>query len=91
MNFRLAGLPPSRRILAVMETDAPELPRVAENERARFLLQDEMVMFAGAKAGQLDPQFAAHPEVNPQPVITGETKEHLLAPGNGALQSLPNE
>jgi len=90
MNFRLAGLPPSRRILAVMETDTPELPRVAEDERALFLLQDEMVMFAGAEAGRLDPQFAAHPEVDSQPVIT-ETKEHLLAPRDGALHSLPND
>jgi hypothetical protein len=65
----------------MVKTDTAKLARVAEDESARSLLQHKMVIFSRLESFGLDPQFAAHPEVNPEPVIVGEFKKHLFAAG----------
>ncbi len=74
-----------------MKTDPAKLPRVAEDERLFRLLQDKMIMFAGVKAGLFRAKVAAHPEVNPEPVVPGKDEQHLFSPGVRAQQFLPNE
>ena len=74
-----------------MKTDPSKLPRIAKNQRALLLLQDEMIVFPSAKSGGLDPQLAAHAEVNPEPVIAREDEEHLFPTRFRAEEILPNE
>lgn len=91
MNFWQVRRPPRRRLLPMLKTDAPKLARVAENERARGLLQHEMIVSPWLEAAFFDAQFAAHSEVDPKPVIVREFEEHLFAVHLGAKVFFPNE
>jgi hypothetical protein len=75
----------------MVKTDATKLPRVVENESARRLLQHEMIVFPWLEALVFEAQFAAHSEVNPEPVIAREFEKHLFAVGLGTTVFLPNE
>src|SRR5205807_3162036 len=75
------GAPPIRRRFAMMKSDATEKPRVAKNERAFRLLENEVVVFLGSKAGWFDAQFPSHSEMDPDPVASGKFEEHLFSPG----------
>jgi len=79
-NVGCAGAPPIRRKFAVMKSDATEKPRVAENERAFRLVENEMVVFLGSEPGQFDAQFSSHAEVNADPVAAGKFEKHLFSP-----------
>ena len=79
-NVGSTGAPPIRRRFAMMKSDATEKPRVAKNERAFRLLENEMVVFLGLKAGWFDAQFSSHSEMNPDPVVSGKFEEHLFSP-----------
>ena len=59
----------------MVKTDASELPRIAENKRAFFLFEDEMIVFFGSKSRRLDAQFAAHAKVDPEPVVAREVRK----------------
>ena len=52
IDFRCAGRPPVRRLFPVMKTNPAKLPRIAEDQRQLLLLEDKVVMFAGAKTGR---------------------------------------
>src|SRR2546423_7353817 len=68
----------------MMKSDAAKEARVAENERAFRLMQNQMVVFLRTKAAWFDAQRAGHSEVNTDPVIARELEEHLFSPGLGA-------
>ena len=91
MNFWRARFPPTWRVRAVMEADPAELPRVAENKRPLLLSQDEVIVLVGSKISRFHPELAAHSKMNPEPVIAGKHKEHLLPACAGAEQPLARE
>ncbi len=74
-----------------MKTDATELPRVAKDERAFLLREDEVIMFLRAKSAGLEAELAAHAEMKAEPVVAGEDEEHLLAARFRAQKFVPNE
>ena len=75
----------------MMKTHPAELARIAKDERARLLLQHEMIVLCRSESGGLDPQPSAHSEMNPQPVIARELKEHLFPARKRAEELLPDE
>src|SRR5437868_1069426 len=64
----------------MMKSDAAKEARVAKNERAFRLMQNQMVVFFGTKAAWFDAQLAGHSEVNTEPVLVRELEEHLFSP-----------
>src|SRR5438067_6919919 len=65
----------------MMKSDTAKEARVAKNERAFRLMQNQMVVFFRTKAAGFDAQLAGHSEVNTEPVIARELEEHLFSPG----------
>jgi len=76
-----SGSPPGRLGSAMMKSHSSKQTRIAQNEGLSRLLQDKMIVFLRAKTGRLRAQFAAHAEMDPNPISAGELEEHLLAPG----------
>ena len=64
-----------------MKSHSSKETRVAQNKNLLPLFQDEMIVFLRAEPGWLGPQFAAHAEVNSNPVSAGKFEKHLLASG----------
>jgi hypothetical protein len=62
-----------------MKSHSSKEARVAENESLPRLLQDKMVVFLRMESSGFRPQFAAHPEMNSNPIPRGEFEQHLLA------------
>ena len=75
-NFGNIALPPIGFVFAMMKTDATELAAVAKDKGAFFLKQNEMVVLFRAIARRFHTQSAGHAEMNAQPVVAGEFKEH---------------
>ena len=91
MNFRRAYFPPGRCIRPVVKTDPAKLPRVAEDERARFLPQDEVIVLFSTKISCFRPEFAAHSQMNSEPVVPRKHKQYLLSTRAGTEQSFVRE
>jgi hypothetical protein len=70
--------PPRRLALALKIPNAAELPGIAEDERPVFLLENEMVVFAGRELRWFDTEPAGHPEMNGDPNATRKPKRHLF-------------
>lgn len=83
-DVRAAGAPPRRLGLSVMKSNAPEEPRIAENESTLRLVQDKMVMVFRAKTGRFDAQLSGHPEMDSDPITAREFEQHLFSPGERA-------
>ena len=67
-----------------MKTHAAEVAFILENESARILAEDQMVVFARRVVWLiLAAEFAAHPEVDTEPEVPGKLKKHLFATGLG--------
>lgn len=66
-----------------MEPDTPEEARVAENEGALRLMQDEVIVFVRLKPARLQSELSGHAEMDADPIIPGEFEEHLLSPRRG--------
>lgn len=64
----------------MMEPDAPEQARVAENEGPFRLVQHKVIVFLRLKAAGLDAELASHTEVNAEPIAAGEFEQHLFSP-----------
>lgn len=75
----------------MMEPDAAEETRVAKDESAFRLVEDEMVVVLGTKSGGLDAEFASHPEMKAEPVASRELEQHLFSPRFGADKSAAGE
>jgi len=65
----------------MMKSHSPKEPRIAENQGLPPLLQDEVIVFLRLESGPLRPQFATHPEMDPNPIPGGEFEQHLLPSG----------
>lgn len=91
MDLGRDRIPPRWSFFAVMETDAPKLPRIAKDERAFSLAEDEVIVHSRTEAGGFGAQIAAHPEMNAKPIVAGEDEEHLFPARLGAKEFLPNE
>ena len=91
MNFRPARFPPIGPLLAVKKTNASKEPRVAKDERLLRLSEDQVIMFFDDESRRRDPQFSAHSEMNPEPVVAREFEEHLLPARLRTERFLPNE
>src|SRR5688572_18702987 len=74
-----------------MKADASEEARVAKNESAFCLMQNQVVMFFGTEAGRLDAQFPGHAKMNPKPIPAGKFKEHLFSPGERPEKTPPSQ
>lgn len=75
----------------MMEPNASEETRVAENEGALRLVQDEVIVFLRLKAAGLDAEFAGHTEMDPNPITSGEFEQHLFSPRRGAQKFVASE
>ena len=56
----------------MMKSHSSKKTRIAENKSLLRLLQDEVIVFLRAESGSLGPQFAAHPEMDPNPIPGGK-------------------
>jgi hypothetical protein len=63
----------------MMKSDSSKETRVPEDKSLLRLLQDKMIMSLGMEAGSFRAQFAAHPEMNSDPIPAGKFEEDLLA------------
>ena len=70
----------------MMKSHSAKETRIAENKSLLRLLQDEMIVFLWTEFGWLGPQFAAHPEMDPNPISGGKFEQHLLAACVGAQE-----
>ena len=50
-----------------------------------------MIVLVRSKVARSGPKFAGHAEMNAEPEVSGEPKEHLLAASLRVEQALPNE
>jgi len=74
-----------------METDPPKKTWILKHQRAGSGVEDEMIMFAGQMVGGFGREFAGHAEVNAQPAVVAEAKEHLFAVGLDGTELLPGQ
>ena len=79
--------PPGRLGPAVMKSHSSKKTRIAEDEGLLRLLQDEVIVFLRAKSGRLRPQFAAHPEMDPNPIPGGKFEQHLFPTRRGTQET----
>jgi len=63
-----------------MKDHATKEAGVRKDQRSFPLAQDEMVMFARWEFRAFDSQFTRHAQMNAQPAILRELKQHLLSP-----------
>jgi hypothetical protein len=63
-----------------MKSHASKQTRIAQNKGLPRLLQDKVIVLLRAKPGRFRAQFAAHAEMDPNPIPTRKLEEHLLAP-----------
>jgi hypothetical protein len=71
----------------MMKSHSSKEPRIAENQRLLPLLQDEVIMFLRAKSSRFRPQFAAHPEMDPNPIPGREFEQHLFPMREGTQET----
>ena len=63
-----------------------------ENKRTAGLTQDEMIVLAGSFLGALlTAELTAHAQMDAEPEVVREVKEHLLATGLGVEQPLTGQ
>jgi hypothetical protein len=75
----------------MMKSHSSKETRVPENKSLPRLLQDEMIVFLRVETGWFRPQFAAHPEMDPNPISAGEFKEHLFPSRKGTQKTAASE
>jgi hypothetical protein len=73
--------PPIRRGGALVKKNPPELARIAKDQTAPGLEEDQVVVWRWGIRGGFDSKFPRHPEVNAQPAVSGKLKEQLFASG----------
>ena len=78
--------PPIRLGPALMKSHSSKEPGIAQNKSLPRLLQDEVIVFFRAESGWLGPQFATHPEMDPDPIPAGEFEQHLLSSRKGTQE-----
>ena len=88
VKFRGADLgnvtpPPSGLILPLVKADATKLSGIGKDQRAYVLVQNEVIVLSGTKGRRFNPQFAAHAEMDSNPIPGGEFEQHLLPPCKG--------
>ena len=66
-----------------MKSHSSKETGIAENKSLLRLLQDEVIVFLRAESGWLGPQFAAHPEMDSNPIPGGKFEQHLLSSCKG--------
>src|SRR5438067_54014 len=59
-----------------MKSNAPELPRIREDECAFALKENEMIVLVGSTVCRLDVDLASHAKMNSKPVVAGKLEEH---------------
>ena len=59
-----------------MKSNATELARIGEDERAFTLTQHQVGVLGWPIIGALDPDLAGHSEMNEKEVVAGEFEEH---------------
>jgi hypothetical protein len=71
----------------MMKSNSPKETGIAQDQRLPCLLQDEMVVFLRAEHRWLGAQFAAHAEMDPNPISPGEFEQHLLPSRQGTQET----
>ena len=79
--------PPGRLGPALMKSHSSEQPRIAQNKGLPRLLQDKVIVFLWTEPCWFRAQFAAHAEVDPNPISPGKREQHLLAPSKGTQET----
>ena len=94
-NLWDAGAPPRRRIGSMVKPNATELPGIAKDEAAFGLLENEVIMFPGAKVRLLDPHVSGHAQMQAEKIVSRKFQQNLLSACNGTEEAcasqLPNE
>jgi len=102
-NFRNIALPPFGFVRSMVKPDAAELTRIGEDERARPLIQDEVVMPGRVKIFGFDMNPAGHSKMNAEPTPNGfaspgdfvvfirKTKQHPFAARARIFEHRSNE
>src|SRR4051812_31164804 len=75
--------PPIRLAFALEKEDAPELPRIGENQSLLALEQNQMVVLARDEVCGLNKELPRHAEMNSEPYAARESESHLLAVRRG--------
>jgi hypothetical protein len=75
----------------MMKSHSSKETGVAQNKSLPRLLQDEVIVFSWAESGWLGPQFAAHPEMDSNPISGGKFEQHLLPSGKGTEEPASGE
>ena len=70
--------PPIRRSRPLVEMNASELTGISKHQRNGFQRNDQMIVFGRAKWELLGTQLSGHAEVNSDPSLAAEAKQHLL-------------
>src|SRR2546421_1303940 len=74
-----------------MKSNAPELPRIREDQHALLLKENEMIMFARPIIRGSDVNFASHAKMNSKPVVAGKLEEHSFTAPVRAKKLLANQ
>ena len=70
-DFRNIALPPFGLIGPMVKSDPAELTRISEDERARSLIQDEVVMPGRVEIFRFDMNPTGHPKMDAEPTPNG--------------------
>ena len=79
--------PPGRWWAANVKSDAAKLPRVGKNQRALFEIKHQVIVLSRVEIRFFDAQFPRHSQMQAEPDLVGESKEHLFAVALGAEQN----
>ena len=94
-NLGDTGAPPRRCIGSMVKPNASELPGIAKDEAAFGLLENEVIMFSGAKVRLLDPHVSGHAQMQAEKIVSRKLQQNLLSARNGTKEArasqLPNE
>jgi hypothetical protein len=70
-----------------MKSHSSEQTRIAQNKGLPLLLQDKVIVFLRAEPCWFRAQFAAHAEVDSNPVSSGKLEQHLLPSSKGTQET----
>jgi hypothetical protein len=71
----------------MVKPNSAELPRIAKDQAAFGLLENEVIMFSSAKVRFLDPQVSGHAQMQTEKIVSGKLQQNLLSARNGTEEA----
>ena len=94
-NLGDTGAPPRRCIGSMVKPNASELPGIAKDQAALGLLENEVIMFPGAKVRLFDSHVSGHAQMQAEKIVSRKFQQNLFSACNGTEEAcasqLPNE